>query len=254
MTDANVRTCLILGGTSAVAVAFARQAIVSGPIKFVIAGRNATRLAEVLADLKARGARADSFIVEADLGDPAQVGKISRQLLSDAGKIDNALLAYGQLGDQKVQQCDLEAARELLEVNFVSAALWCEALAAHFQETGSGRLGVIGSVAGDRGRQSNYLYGATKGGLERVCEGLAHRFAGRPQISVTLIKPGFIDTPMTDHLDKGGPLWASPETIAEVIHSAMDKGRVRVYAPWFWRWIMLIIRSLPIAIMHRTKL
>lgn len=254
MTDAPIRTCLILGGTSAVAVAFARQACAAGPVKLVLAGRNRSRLDEVLADLKARGAHASSLAFEGDLSDPAQVGALSGHILSAAGRVDEALLAYGLLGDQAAQQTDLDAARTLLEVNFVSAVLWCEALAAHFEAVGKGRLAVIGSVAGDRGRQSNYLYGATKGGLERVCEGMAHRFAGRPEISVTLIKPGFIDTPMTDHLEKGGPLWVSPEMIAEVIHSAMNKRRVRVYAPWFWRWIMLIIRSLPIAVMHRTKL
>lgn len=254
MTDAPIRTCLILGGASAVAVAFARQACAAGTVKFVLAGRSLLRLEEILADLRARGAHADSFAFEADIGDPVQVGPVSERLLSAAGKVDDALLAYGQLGDQAAQQKALDAARTLLEVNLVSAVLWCEALTAHFEANGRGRLAVIGSVAGDRGRQSNYLYGASKGGLERVCEGMAHRFSRHPEISITLIKPGFIDTPMTDHIEKGGPLWASPERVAEVIQRAMNKRRVRVYAPWIWRWIMLIVRSLPIFVMHRTKL
>jgi NAD(P)-dependent dehydrogenase (short-subunit alcohol dehydrogenase family) len=113
---------------------------------------------------------------------------------------------------------------------------------------------VIGSVAGDRGRQSNYLYGATKGGLERICEGMAHRFAAKKAINVTLVKPGFIDTPMTAHLPKGGPLWASPEKIADVMTRAVKARRVRVYAPWFWRYILLIVRTLPVPIMHKTRM
>lgn len=254
MTPAQPRTCVILGAASAVAIAFARQACTSGPVRLVLAGRNTGRLAEILADMQARGASADSFVVTGDLGDPQAVPALAADIIARAGRVDDVLLAYGILGDQTAQQADLAAARTLLDVNFVSAALWCEAFAAHFEAEGRGRLAVIGSVAGDRGRQSNYLYGASKGGLERVCEGMAHRFAGSKEISISLIKPGFIDTPMTDHIEKGGPLWATPETVASIIQRAMDKRRVRVYAPWFWRWIMVIIRSLPIFVMHRTKL
>jgi len=254
MTETSPRTCVILGAASAVAIAFARQACAAGPVRLVLAGRDGQRLAGVLADMNARGASANSFVVTGDLGEPAAVPGLAAEILARAGRVDDVLLAYGILGEQAKQQADPAAARQLLDVNFVSAALWCEVFAAHFEKAGRGRLAVIGSVAGDRGRQSNYLYGASKGGLERVCEGLAHRFAASPDISISLIKPGFIDTPMTDQFPKGGPLWATPETVADVIQSAMDKRRVRVYAPWFWRWIMVIIRALPVFVIHRTKL
>lgn len=157
------------------------------------------------------------------------------------------------LGSQAEQASEPARLRELLDVNFVSAALWREAVAGQMEAQGFGRLGILGSVAGDRGRQSNYLYGATKSALERVAEGIAHRFARAPKISVTLIKPGFIDTPMTAHLPKSGPLLASPEKVADIIWRAMQARRVRVYAPWFWRNVLLIVRALPVQVMHLTK-
>ena len=207
------------------------------------------------ADLVARGASESSSIVVGDLGDPATVPDLYAKIVGEAGVIDDVLLAYGILGEQSAQQSDMAVLKSLLDINFTSAAMWCEAVAATFEGQGHGRLAVIGSVAGDRGRQSNYLYGATKGALERVCEGMAHRFASNKDITVTIVKPGFIDTPMTDHIDgKGGPLWATPEKVASVIHSAMNKRRVRVYAPWVWRWILLIVRALPVPIMHKTKM
>jgi decaprenylphospho-beta-D-erythro-pentofuranosid-2-ulose 2-reductase len=248
------KTVLILGATSAVAIAFARQACAAGSVRVVLVGRDAARLEEVLADMKARGADASSFSMAAELGNPDAVAGLCETLVQRAERFDDVLLAYGVLGDQAAQQSSAEEIRSLMDVNFVSAVIWCEQIAAIFERQGHGRLGVIGSVAGDRGRQSNYLYGATKAGLERVCEGMAHRFAASKNISVTLVKPGFIDTPMTAHIEKGGPLWATPDQVAAVTLKAMQARRVRVYAPWFWRWILLIVRSLPVPVMHKTKM
>ena len=110
-------------------------------------------------------------------------------------------------------------------------------------------------VAGDRGRQSNYPYGAAKGGLELYAQGLSHRFAlAGGQVTMHLIKPGFVDTPMTDDMAKGGPLWASPEQVAESMRRAVKAGRPVAYVPWFWQVIMMIIRSLPRFILHKTGL
>lgn len=254
MTQKISPTILILGANSAVAVAFARLACQKEQARFILVGRNKERLDEILNDLKARGADDASEVIVGSLGDPEAVTTMFAQVMANCDQLDQALLAYGVLGEQGAQQDDPIALKSLLNVNLVSAVMWSEAIVGQFQTQGHGRLGVIGSVAGDRGRQSNYLYGATKGALERVCEGMAHRFADEKRISVTLIKPGFIDTPMTDHIEKGGPLWASPEKVADVIYRAMDKRRVRVYAPWFWRFILLIIRALPVPIMHKTKM
>ncbi|MEL6568905.1 MAG: SDR family NAD(P)-dependent oxidoreductase [Pseudomonadota bacterium] len=249
-----MKTILILGATSAVAQAFARLKASEGDVNVVLAGRNREALERVAADLTARGAEA-AEIVAGDIGASDAVPGLMEAASKPFGPPDEVLLAYGVLGDQTDQQADPVALAQLMEVNLVSAALWSELTLAAFEARGSGKLAILGSVAGDRGRQSNYLYGATKGALERVAEGMAHRAAAHKNITVTLVKPGFIDTPMTDHIEgKGGPLWATPEDVASITAKAMEKGRSRVYAPWFWRYILLIIRALPVPIMHRTKL
>lgn len=256
MSEASARTYVILGATSAVAIAYARNAAAQEGARFILVGRRQTPLETLLADLVARGADSESTIITGELGAVDAVADLFGNVKDQAGGvIDEVLLAYGVLGEGLSEGLDLSAISQLIEVNFTSAALWCEAFAGLFETQERGQLIVIGSVAGDRGRQSNYLYGATKGALERLCEGLSHRFAPHKEVTATLVKPGFIDTPMTAHIEnKGGPLWSSPEKIADIIQRAKTKKRVRVYAPWYWRYILLIVRSLPVPIMHKTKM
>lgn len=245
---------LILGATSEVALAYARLRVSQGPLRLVLAGRNGEALAEIRDDLTARGAETID-LVAGEIGKPEAVPALFEAALEKTGQIDEVLLAYGLLGTQDTQQAEPDTLIEALNVNFLSAALWSERLAAQFEKQGHGRLAIIGSVAGDRGRQSNYIYGAAKAGLERLAEGMAHRFAGTREISVTLVKPGFIKTPMTAHIKgRKGPLWAAPETVATSIAHAVDKRRMRVYTPWFWRYILLIVRAMPVYMIHRTKL
>ena len=250
-----MQTIVVLGATSAVAIAYMRLLSTRPGHRLVLVGRNAQRLEEIRADMIARGADDGSFCVVGDLAKVDAVSGLFEEVKAGAEQVDQVLLAYGLLGDQRQQQADAGQVQNLMEVNLVSAALWMERFAAMFESQRAGHLVVIGSVAGDRGRQSNYLYGATKGALERICEGMAHRFAVDKAIHATLVKPGFIDTPMTDHIEnKGGPLWATPEKIADVIDRAVENRRVRVYAPWIWRFILLIVRTLPVPIMHKTKM
>ena len=112
---------------------------------------------------------------------------------------------------------------------------------------------VIGSVAGDRGRASNFIYGSAKGGLDRFLEGLQHAHAGT-SLYVVRVKPGFVDTQMTAAIKKGGPLWAKPDRIACDIQGAVDRRAAVVYTPWFWRPIMLIIRLIPRFLFNRLKI
>ena len=248
------KTLLVLGATSAVAHAYLRL-LATKPVfdQFVLVGRDKTKLDHVGQDIAARSTKSVKLVL-ADLGRPDQVSATMSSILGETDTIDECLLAYGLLGDQETLQVNPTTIQNLLETNFVSATLWLEALATQFSAQKRGHAVVIGSVAGDRGRQSNYLYGATKSGLEHVSEGLSHRFAKAKGIHFTLIKPGFIDTPMTAQFDKSGPLWAPPERIARAIERAVKRKRVRVYAPWFWRYILLIVRALPVPIFHRTKL
>jgi NAD(P)-dependent dehydrogenase (short-subunit alcohol dehydrogenase family) len=116
----------------------------------------------------------------------------------------------------------------------------------------AGALIAIGSVAGDRGRRSNFIYGACKGGLARLVEGIAHKLAPLGARAV-IVKPGFIDTPMTAAFEKGLP-WAKPEAVAAVIVRASEASGPVVYAPGFWRFIMLVIRHLPVFVFNKLNI
>jgi short-subunit dehydrogenase len=236
---------IILGALSAIAEAAAREWARRGA-QLLLVGRDAARLDAVAADLRARGA-----VVETEAADLAE-GEIERRFEA-MGRADIVLLAYGALGDRKSAERDGAEALRLLEVNFTSAARWCLAAASMLEAQGHGALVVIGSVAGDRGRASNYIYGAAKGGLGILVEGIAHRLAPTGARAV-LIKPGFVDTPMTASIPNKGLLWAKPAAIARIIVKAADGARPVVYAPGFWRWIMAVIRNLPVALFHRTRL
>lgn len=246
------RRAVILGATSAIAEATARLYAAEGA-SLVLVGRRAGRLEEIAADLRARGA-SDVTVQAADLAHPQDA---AAQLVawSGASAPTDILLFYGVLTDQARAEADLAYAREQLQVSFASAAEWCLAAANLLEARKAGALVVVGSVAGDRGRQSNYVYGAAKAGLGVLVQGIAHRLALRDSgARAVLIKPGFVDTPMTDHLPKGGRLWAKPEAVARIIRRAADTGGPIVYAPGFWRLIMLIIRAVPAAIFHKRPL
>jgi decaprenylphospho-beta-D-erythro-pentofuranosid-2-ulose 2-reductase len=240
----------ILGATSAMAEAAARIWAREGA-QFVLVGRAADRLQVIANNLKVLGATSATTLTLDVVTDDAarEVARINETLSG----IDVALLAYGALGDQAEMNSDPKAAQDLLTTNFVSAASWCQAFANVLERQRSGCLVVIGSVAGDRGRQSNYLYGASKAGLGALTEGIAHRLAPSGARAV-LIKPGFVITPMTAALDRKGPLWATADKLGEIIVAAANKGGPVVYAPSFWRLIMLVIRNVPAAIFHKTKL
>lgn len=241
---------IVLGALSDIAEATCRLYAAEGA-KLVLAGRDRKRLESVAADLRVRGAAQ----VEVASGDLAKIDP--EKSLADwgakLGGVDIILLAYGALGDQRDVERDLGAAATLIDVNFKSAALWCLAAANELEAQRHGALVVIGSVAGDRGRQSNYLYGATKAGLGILVQGIAHRLAPSGARAV-LIKPGFVDTAMTAHIEKKGALWSSPEKVAALIRKAAASGRPIAYVPGYWRLIMTVIKSVPAQIFHRTKL
>jgi len=174
-------------------------------------------------------------------------------MAASIGGLDSVMLFYGTLGDNEKAEKDIAEARRLLATNFTSAAEWCLTAADLIESQSHGSLVVVGSVAGDRGRQSNYIYGAAKGGLGLLVQGLAHRLA-RCGGHAVVVKPGFVDTPMTASIAKGGPLWAQPEAVAKIIKKAATRSGPVVYAPGFWRWIMLAIRSVPAPVFHKTKL
>ena len=245
------RSVLVLGATSAIASAFCRRRATTGA-RFVLVARQPERLAAIAADLKARGA-AEVETVVSDLADMNGAEARFAAMLEKAGLPDEVLLAYGVLGEQVAAQDSADETRRIIDINFTSAALWLQLAARHLIGDRPRILVVIGSVAGDRGRQSNYVYGAAKAGLDAFAEGLAHRLHGT-NLKIVTVKPGFVDSPMTAHLDRSGPLWAKPEAIAAAIDRATTTGQRIVYAPWFWRPIMTAVRFAPRSLFYKTKL
>lgn len=249
MTEA--KRAVILGALSAIGEATARLYAAEG-WTLALAGRDPQKLAAVAADLKTRGAlRAE--VVALDLATEPDIPAAFDRMVQAIGGVDDVLLFYGVLGDQKAAERDPAEAARLIGVNYVSAAQWCLAAANLLERQGRGSLVVVGSVAGDRGRQSNYIYGSAKAGLAALVAGIAHRLHGSGARAV-LVKPGFVETPMTAGMKRGGPLWASPEKVAALVRKAAEGGAPVVYAPGFWRWIMLAIRNVPAPVLHRTKL
>jgi decaprenylphospho-beta-D-erythro-pentofuranosid-2-ulose 2-reductase len=239
---------VILGATSAIAQAYARRRAAAG-CSFTLAGRHADRLAAIAADLMACGASAaDPFLVDA--GAMEQIEKSVASLL-ERGDPDEVVIAYGVLGEQLAQD-DLAKVRALIDINFTSAALWTLAFLKERAPAHPLTIVGIGSVAGDRGRASNFLYGSAKAGFDRFLEGLAQKYDGTP-VRIVRVKPGFVDTPMTAHIAKGGPLWATPDQVAADIERGIAKGRRVIYTPWFWGMIMMIIRHLPWFVYKRLK-
>lgn len=246
-----IKRVLIVGATSAIAEALARRYAAAGA-SFYLAARDAARAAAIADDLEVRGARA----VAVGTYDAAAPPQAAQALVDSAwealGGVDLALIAHGSLPDQDACKASAALTRRALEVNALSVIDLLVPLANRMAGSGQGTLAVLGSVAGDRGRQSNYVYGAAKACLAVFLQGLAHRLAPAG-VRVLTIKPGFVDTPMTAAFAKG-PLWASPERVARDIERAVQRGTRVLYTPWFWRWIMLAVRLIPDVLLHRTHL
>lgn len=239
---------LVVGVTSAIARAVAGEFARRGN-DLVVTGRNPEELEAVASDLAIRHrVRVDARAFDAldfDEHDGLVSGAAEHGL---AGIV----VALGYMGHQEHGQSDFSMARRVVDTNYTACVSLLERAAAHLESQGHGFICAISSVAGDRGRQSNYLYGSAKSGLDAYLQGLRNRL--HPSgISVTTIKPGFVDTRMTYGLP-GLFLVAAPEAVAQGVHRAIRRRRGVVYLPWFWRFIMLIIRSIPEPVFNRMKL
>jgi short-subunit dehydrogenase len=241
---------LVFGATSAIVEATARRFAAEGDALFLV-GRSEKRLKSIAEDLQLRGA-ANVAIAVLEATDFDRHEETVTGAASVLGGIDLALIGYGTLPDQKLAETDPDLVRRCLEVNATSTLCLMTHLAKYFEKTGAGTIAVISSVAGDRGRASNYLYGSGKAAVSHYAQGLRCRLAPLG-IRVVTIKPGFVDTPMTAQFRKGF-LWATPDAVAKSVHSAIVSGRDIAYVPWFWRWIMLVIRLIPESIFKRLPL
>jgi short-subunit dehydrogenase len=246
-----MRKILIIGGTSAIAEATARRFAARGDA-LVLVGRDAAHLQTIATDLTVRGApRVVQLLL--DVTDFTAHERVLDQAERELGGLDLALIAHGTLSDQQECQTSTAALRREFDINAISVMTLLTTLANRFEARRQGTLAVISSVAGDRGRSSNYVYGAAKAAVSAFSSGLRQRLA-RSGVNVLTIKPGFVDTPMTAGIQNKNLLWAKPERIAVGIERAIDSRRSVVYLPGFWRFVMLVIRSIPERIFQRLKL
>jgi short-subunit dehydrogenase len=246
-----VSTVLILGATSGIASALAKE-FAAHKYDLVLGGRDRDELSALASDLSLRNSVRAS-VLAFDALDTQTHAAILTSFLTEAGNaLAGAVVCIGYLGDQAKAQVDWDEARLILETNFTGCVSALNILANHFELRRTGFICALSSVAGDRGRQSNYHYGAAKAGLSVYLQGLRNRLfpAG---VKVITVKPGFVDTRMT-YGRPGLFLLASPESVAQGIFRAIVKGKSVVYLPWFWRPIMLIVRSIPETIFKRLKM
>jgi decaprenylphospho-beta-D-erythro-pentofuranosid-2-ulose 2-reductase len=241
---------VIVGASSAIAEATARCYAARGARLFLIA-RQSQRLEDMASDLKVRGA-ADVAFATLDVNQLDAHSDVLTQAWTWLGEVDAMLIAHGTLPDQNACEASAELAVKEFNTNGTSTIALMTVAANRFEVQRHGTLAVISSVAGDRGRQSNYLYGSAKAAVTAFTSGLRQRLA-KVNVNVLTIKPGFVDTPMTRDFKKSA-LWAKPEGIARGIVRATDRGRSVIYLPWFWLPIMLIIRHVPEFVFKRAKL
>ena len=247
--DNPMRKVLIIGATSVIAQETTKLFARDGAALF-LAGRNQEKLEAVAQDLTVRGAQQVS-IMALDLNDFDQHESLLHQATETLGGLDTVLIAHGTLTDQTAAEQSYAVVEAELKTNFLSYVSLLTIIANRFEAQGQGSIAVISSVAGDRGRQSNYVYGTAKSGLTTFTQGLRGRLS-RSNIDVITIKPGLVDTPMTAGLKKGA-LFADPETVAKGIYGAIEKRKQVVYLPWFWGPIMTVIKLIPEGIFKRLK-
>lgn len=241
---------MVVGATSAIAHETIKHFAADGAELFLVA-RNAAKLAAIENDLKVRGAaRVESMVLDMNALD--QHAHLLHTMLEKFGALDVLLVAHGTLSDQEKAQADFDYAMQELNTNFISTASLLTLVANHMEAQKRGSIAVISSVAGDRGRGSNYVYGTAMAAKSAFVSGLRNRLA-KSGVSVLTIKPGFVDTPMTADLPKN-PLFADPASVGKAIYQAMKAGKSEIYVPFYWRYIMLIIKSIPEAIFKRLSL
>jgi decaprenylphospho-beta-D-erythro-pentofuranosid-2-ulose 2-reductase len=247
-TNASQRI-LIIGATSAIAQAAAREWAARGETLF-LAGRDTQALQAIATDLLIRGA-AGAATAPFDALDIDALPRLIDVAVRELGGLDLALVAHGVLPDRDTSEVSVATLRDNFSTNALSVIVLSALLGQRFAAQGHGVLAAISSVAGERGRRSNYEYGAAKSAVTTFLSGLRQALYARG-VRVITIKPGFVSTPMTAGFRKG-PLWASPARVARDIVHAMDRGTPVLYTPWFWRPIMALVRFVPERLFLRLR-
>ncbi len=245
-----MKKILIIGATSVIAEHCARLWAVRGDVLYLVA-RNEERLSAIASDLKAKGA-VQTYTCHMDLNEMNNhVAMLDKAELELDG-IDTVLIAHGTLSNQKnCEQSVIEAIAEI-QTNALSIVSLLTLIANRFEKKRNGTIAVISSVAGDRGRISNYVYGSSKAMVTSFTSGIRQRLH-KANVAVVTIKPGFVDTPMTTHFKKG-LLWAKPDFVSAKIVKAIDQRKDEVYVPSFWWFIMTAIKMIPENIFKRINI
>jgi len=250
-TDNSPNQVVIFGATSEVAQHVLRLHAEQSDQVLLVA-RHEDRLRTVADDAATRGAEIIDTICT-DLANPAEIEPLAQELCTRLNSQTIWYFFQGQLPDQQAAQNDWATARYALDVNFTGIATALHYIANHIEHHQGGTVVVTTSVAGLRGRQSNYIYGTGKGALNIYLQGLRNRLH-KSDGQVITVMPGFIKTAMTAGMKREGPLWATPDRVADDIFKAVQRRRNICYTPWFWRYIMLIIQHIPEAIFKRLSL
>jgi decaprenylphospho-beta-D-erythro-pentofuranosid-2-ulose 2-reductase len=245
-----MKKIIILGATSSIALEVQRQ-LARQACELLLVARSPERLADLQSDLLVRGAQ-QVLTYFSDLASIQQHAAIFEFVRHTFPDFDTVLLAYGSMHDQKDSETSVDTLLEELQVNFVSATAILTLFAADLERRQTGCLAAITSVAGDRGRRSNYVYGSSKGALSLFLQGLRSRLhpAG---VRVITIKPGPVQTPMTDHLPNAAR-FADPHQVARDIVRALERRSPEVlYTPKIWRYIMIAVQQIPETIFKRLS-
>lgn len=238
------KNVVIVGATSAIAHHCSRYLIKYGTSQFVLIGRNDQRINDVADDLRCRNGniRVYTYVIE-DFLNPESIQKLVDHVCKKVPP-DLVLIAQGtSLPENSVLQKDLVEMKKSLEINVISPLLFSNAFTEYFAKTGHGTLAIFGSVAGDRGRQSNYIYGSAKGCIDTFAAGLRHRFF-HSNIKICLVKPGPTYSPLTMNLPIKNNIASTDDTAICIVKGLLQKKKI-IYSPRKWRYIMTIIRNIP---------
>ena len=242
---------LIVGATSAIAEQCARIWVKDSAVALTLVGRDREKIEALRVDLAVRSPHSIIHTETLDFLDPVAIAELAKRTSID-GPLDIVLIAHGNLPTQESSEHDLSIASSTLTLNGISPVLFAEAFAGLFAIANHGTIAIIGSVAGDRGRRANYVYGSAKALVAHYAAGLQHRFA-ETKVKIVLIKPGPTATPMTADLQQQGRRLARAENVAEHIVKAIDTGKPVLYTPPIWQPIMFIIKHLPQRIFIKLK-
>jgi len=245
-----MKTVFIYGATSAIAIACARLWAQKG-YEFVLCARSPERLKLIADDLLVRGAKSVDTITS-DANQTHTLKATVAFAIEALGQIDIVLIAHGVLPEQLMIENDGRAVEDSLSLNAVSTVVLLTEVASVLEKQGSGNIGVITSVAGDRGRRSNYIYGSSKAAVSAFCEGLRARLS-KSNVSLTDIRPGLIATPMTEGRTMPKLLVSRPEKVASSIVAAIERRKSIVYVPKYWAFIMLLVKLIPIMLHQKLK-